>query len=924
MVRGYQPGAGWPSAPTWFGNPAGVESSGGQLALFEEARRFFSDLAMHQPVLVILEDLHWADPASLDVLRYLGRQLSDERILLTATYREDEIDRDHRLYQLLPLLVRESQPQRLHLGRLDRGAIQELVASRYVLAEDESSQLVDYLWERSEGNPFFIGEILHGLEDERVLRIVADGWRLDDLQRASIPLLLRQALDARLERLPPETRSALQVAAVIGQDVPLDLWQTAAGLDDEQLDRVIVAALEARLLEEAPDAALRFRHALLREALYQSLLVTRRRAVHRQLGEALARIPGSQLDAVAHHFQQAGDARALEWLLRAGLRARQSAAWFTAAERFEDAAAMLEHDPSQVRLRAWTLFWVVFLRRYSRSPRSAGYLDEVERLAQIANDPLLPAQLRHIHGARLGFRGEIRRAIEDMEAAAMIFDEVTRTHPAPPMDVMAAAVIEEWLSTHGVQPYPRSDPPLELVDGTPRVSQQRGVLVIWLSHSGNYRRARQQGEMFIAQVTAAFGDRHLERGSCASGHAGLGHAYAALGFPDDAHRELTIAREAYAATGDYGMENFSAWLELLVVSIPYRADRIAEREALLTIAEQAWNRSIGMTMTVADPDHSRLLVDILEGRWSEARQRATEGLSAPGPDKHQSAVVNLGILARNQGEPNLAWQQVLALLPEEPETEPGDSWFAHSHAGQRLAAELALDANDLDLAGRWIEAHGRWQAWSGAVLWQPHHQLLQARYHQLSGDLDAARHHADRALALASDPRQPLALVAAHRLLGELATQDKRLAEAEDQLRESLSLAEACAAPYEQALTLLALAGVGAAAEKPDYAWRMIDRARAILTPLQALPALQRATAIAARLSVRRGQPVHPAGLTPREAEVLGLVARGLTDAEVAEQLFISPRTVGVHLTSVYNKLGVNSRVEATRFAVEQGLTGPS
>ena len=95
-------------------------------------------------------------------------------------------------------------------------------------------------------------------------------------------------------------------------------------------------------------------------------------------------------------------------------------------------------------------------------------------------------------------------------------------------------------------------------------------------------------------------------------------------------------------------------------------------------------------------------------------------------------------------------------------------------------------------------------------------------------------------------------------------------------------------------------------------------------TGIEALPALQQAKAIATRLSVRRLRPVLPAGLTPREMDVLQLVAQGLTDSEVAERLFVSPRTVGSHLTSVYNKLGVNSRVAATRFAIEQGLSGTS
>jgi DNA-binding NarL/FixJ family response regulator len=93
---------------------------------------------------------------------------------------------------------------------------------------------------------------------------------------------------------------------------------------------------------------------------------------------------------------------------------------------------------------------------------------------------------------------------------------------------------------------------------------------------------------------------------------------------------------------------------------------------------------------------------------------------------------------------------------------------------------------------------------------------------------------------------------------------------------------------------------------------------------LQAAPALERAATVAAKLSVRRGKDQHPAGLTPREVDVLRLVSQGMADAEVAEALFISARTVNTHLTSIYNKLGVNSRAAATRFAVEQGLTGSS
>ncbi|HET8629819.1 MAG TPA: LuxR C-terminal-related transcriptional regulator, partial [Thermomicrobiales bacterium] len=188
-------------------------------------------------------------------------------------------------------------------------------------------------------------------------------------------------------------------------------------------------------------------------------------------------------------------------------------------------------------------------------------------------------------------------------------------------------------------------------------------------------------------------------------------------------------------------------------------------------------------------------------------------------------------------------------------------------------------------------------------------------------DLAAAHEHAAAALAHAGEPRQPLALLAAHRTLGELATARGRRAEAREHLDAALALADACAAPYERALALLALAELGAAAGERAEAGPLLAEARAILEPLGAKPALARADALAATLE--RGpaaRRTYPAGLTAREVEVLKLVAQGLTDAQVAERLFLSPRTVGKHLTSVYTKLGVASRLAAARFALDHGL----
>jgi DNA-binding CsgD family transcriptional regulator len=172
---------------------------------------------------------------------------------------------------------------------------------------------------------------------------------------------------------------------------------------------------------------------------------------------------------------------------------------------------------------------------------------------------------------------------------------------------------------------------------------------------------------------------------------------------------------------------------------------------------------------------------------------------------------------------------------------------------------------------------------------------------------------------LASEPPQPLALLAANRLLGELETEDGDYVNSRHHLDDALALADSCQAPFERALTLVALAELALTRSDVGNASPLLADARAICEPLGARPTLERIAALESQLAVAP-RPRHPAGLSAREVEVLRLVADGLTDAEVAERLFLSRRTVSTHLTSIYTKLGVSSRAAATRFAVENGL----
>ncbi len=247
---------------------------------------------------------------------------------------------------------------------------------------------------------------------------------------------------------------------------------------------------------------------------------------------------------------------------------------------------------------------------------------------------------------------------------------------------------------------------------------------------------------------------------------------------------------------------------------------------------------------------------------------------------------------------------------------PGDAILLDTLALMRVAAALSLNAREAPAARAWLEAHTRWLDWSGAVLGRADGHLAWSAYYRATGDLAAATRRAEQAVASASEPRQPLALVASYRVLGELALAARRFEQAGTLLGQALALADACASPFERANVVLALAELNGLRGERVEAARLLDETRAVARRLGAAPLAACAEALAARLGSAR-----PAGLSEREIQVLHLVADGLTDAQVADRLSLSPRTVSQHLRSIYNKLGVNSRAAATRFAVERGLS---
>ncbi|MCA9878061.1 MAG: AAA family ATPase, partial [Thermomicrobiales bacterium] len=317
----------WPARPTL---PAGVHEggllgiAGGKDGLAVEMGTFLASLSAEQPVILVLEDIHWSDQASLDLLRSLARRVAAWRVLIVATFRDNEITLDQPLHRVLPQLVREGRPLRLDLRPLPAEAIQRLIAARYHLSADDESRLSTYLLRYTEGNPFYLEELLRTLEHEHLITQSGDTWQVAHLAQAPVPPLVRQLIDDRVARLGASTQRLLQIAAVIGQVIPLELWQTIAGATDDALAGAVDRANAAQLLDETPDhTSLAFSHALFREALYGGISILQRRAWHRQVADLLAERASPEPEAVAHHLVQAGDSRAVTWLIRAGQRAER-------------------------------------------------------------------------------------------------------------------------------------------------------------------------------------------------------------------------------------------------------------------------------------------------------------------------------------------------------------------------------------------------------------------------------------------------------------------------------------------------------------------------------------------------------------------------------------------------------------------------
>ena len=305
-------------------------------------------LAGDRPLLVVVDDLHWADVPSLSLLAFLAGELTDARLVVVGTYRDVEALPGRPLAEALGALAREPVVERIPLGGLDRAGVAALIGR--TIGGRPAEPLVQAVADRCGGNPFFITELLRLLQSERGL---AAGDAAAAARR-DIPVGVRDVLRARLARLPAQTGTFLMVAAVAGRRFDLDLVEAVTGLEDEPaLDAAEAAVLAGLLLEDDRAAGrYRFAHALVRETIYQDISRARRARLHARVVDALLAVRGAEPEPaaeMAYHCGQAapviGAARALPHLLRAGEQAAAQLAYEAADEQFERALQLAGQLP---------------------------------------------------------------------------------------------------------------------------------------------------------------------------------------------------------------------------------------------------------------------------------------------------------------------------------------------------------------------------------------------------------------------------------------------------------------------------------------------------------------------------------------------------------------------------------------------------
>jgi ATP/maltotriose-dependent transcriptional regulator MalT len=882
--------------------------------LFESLLVLLRRLGEDGPAVFVVEDLHWADRSTRDLFAFLVRAMTDERVLLVGTYRSDELHRRHPLLAWIGELDRAGV-ERIGLGALDPDSVRAQVEA--IVGERPDAATLEAISVRSGGNPFFAEELIAAGAVGR-----------------AIPSSLRDLLLARVWSLSPEAQELLGVASVAGLRVDHDVLCDVIGRDEASLSAVLRETVAQHLLVPSADGAeslYAFRHALQQEAVYDDLLPRDRRRLHARFAEVLLTRPvspgaagASQLAAIAHHAEAAHD-------LPLAL-----AAWFRAARAALAAHAVGESTLAYARcLELWDavpaddrppdLELTDVLYQASFSLAGIGEVHRARAMVERAVELVDPDQTERLARllVRLGrtewLSGDLVAATHAVERAmALVEDAPTSVVSTRVLAAMSGLLMLRGQTRRAVELGRRALRQAEELDEPRAITFALNTLGAALADSGRCEEGIATGRRGLALALELDRADEMHRA-----YANLATALQLCGRLDEAERVALEGGQWARRRGMWRLQG--AFLDGTAADVLVERGRWDEARALLQFDERELQgvARLHVAMTAGQ-------LAVRTGRHDEAHRRLDEQRPALARirDTQFTGPIYRGLAELAIAEGRLADVQVL--VDEALELMSETDGIRHRAALLALAVQAAA----AEAAGR----RRRREAHDGGLLQAVDRRLEQLR-RLLAGRPDAPANevaHAEASLAGAEAER--------------LVAMGSPAADAwSDAARRWTALNQAYPAAWCRACEAEARLSAG----EREAGEGALRAAHAAAIAMGAGPLERRIARLAALARVRLGDDAAPGAgdapaaherdparvrsgdtgptaaaargprpfdLTDRERQILPLLAAGYTNRQIADALFVSESTAGVHVSRIIGKMGVANRVEAAALAVRSGL----
>jgi DNA-binding CsgD family transcriptional regulator/tetratricopeptide (TPR) repeat protein len=844
-------------------DPAAAEEqadSGGTAQLFEFVLGVVGRIGEERPLMLVVEDLQWADPSTLELVAMLVHALRGVRVALVLSFRSDELHRAHPLRPLVMGWERGRTVERIELQRFGRAEVAGQLEA--ILGAPPEPSLVERVLERSEGNAFLV---------EETLGAVRGGADPDVLSPS-----LRDVLLARAERLSASTQALLRAAAAGGRRVPEDLLAAVAPVRDADFYTSLREAIEHHLLVvDAGGRGYAFRHALVRDAVYEDMLPGERVRLHAAYLEALSDTPAlgpPTAAALAYHAYAAHDLpRTLSASLDAAAEASAAFAPADAQRHLERALEVWSQVPDAAQLAGGDK--VEVLARAAGVALQAG---ATERALSLLDEALAEVDAEAAPERRallLEQRWEVMRGLGRMSEGTGCLREALDLLPREPPSRARVRVLGSLANA------------LLLGDDMPAAMETAKEAVATAPSVGAAR------EEASALITLGAADAY-----CGSSEAGLDAVRAGLALAERTGAHETVLR---------GHLNLSDVLELLG---RHEEAAIAARAGMELADRVGFARSIGLYLR---GNLAEALVRV--GRWEEAGRVLADGLALdPGGVFAAALLIMRAELAAAAGRPDAAADDVAQARRALGEASPG-AQFVQPLA--MIEAEVARQRGSLEGAraaiAAGLAADQGMERYTWPLLW------MGLRVEAELGD-------ADGATALTTTTAQLPTETPAGRGYRELvAAEAVRAGGGEPDWAAAVAHWRTAADPHLLAYALLRQAEVALAHGERDAAASALAEGSAAARALGATPLADEIAALArrARIPLEAAAPAaDDLGLTDREREVLRHVAEGRSNGQIAADLFISRKTASVHVSNILAKLGVASRGEAAAVAHRRGL----